>query len=95
MKILITGADGFIGRNLCLRLQEAGYCDLVKIDRGSSAADLETGLQDADFVYHLAGINRPKNVDEFAEGNSNLTQQIVDYLLAKHKSIPIMISSSI
>lgn len=63
--------------------------------RALRAADLETGLQDADFVYHLAGINRPKNVDEFAEGNSNLTQQIVDYLLAKHKSIPIMISSSI
>ncbi|MBE4855464.1 NAD-dependent epimerase/dehydratase family protein [Enterobacter cloacae complex sp. P40RS] len=95
MKILITGADGFIGRNLCLRLQEAGYSDLVKIDRGSSAAELENGLQEAEFVYHLAGINRPKNVEEFAEGNSNLTQQIVDSLLAKHKSIPIMISSSI
>ena len=86
MKILITGADGFIGRNLCLRLQEAGYDDLVKIDRGSSAAELELGLQEADFIYHLAGINRPKNIEEFAEGNSNLTQQIVDYLLAKKKN---------
>ncbi len=95
MKILITGADGFIGRNLCLRLQEAGYDDLVKIDRGSSAAELELGLQEADFIYHLAGINRPKNIEEFAEGNSNLTQQIVDYLLAKKKNVPIMISSSI
>lgn len=95
MKILITGAHGFIGRNLCLRLQEAGYADLVKIDRDSSLADLETGLQEADFVYHLAGINRPKNIEEFNEGNSNLTQQIVDFLLAKQKNIPIMISSSI
>lgn len=95
MKILITGADGFIGRNLCLRLQEAGYVDLVKIDRDSSAAELEIGLQDADFIYHLAGINRPKNVEEFVEGNCNFTQQIVDSLLAKNKSIPIMISSSI
>lgn len=95
MKILITGADGFIGRNLCLRLQEAGYADLVKIDRASSEDELESGLQEADFIYHLAGINRPKNVEEFAEGNSNLTQRIVDTLLAKQKKTPIMISSSI
>ncbi len=80
MKILITGSDGFIGRNLCLRLQDAGYSDLIKIDRGSSAAELENGLQEAEFIYHLAGINRPKTVEEFAEGNSNLTQQIVDSL---------------
>ncbi|MDA4605783.1 capsular polysaccharide biosynthesis protein CapF, partial [Enterobacter hormaechei] len=78
---------------MCLRLQEAGYVDLVKIDRDSSAAELEIGLQDADFIYHLAGINRPKNVEEFVEGNCNFTQQIVDSLLAKNKSIPIMISS--
>ncbi|KFB98285.1 WbjC family protein [Trabulsiella guamensis ATCC 49490] len=95
MKILITGADGFIGRNLCLRLQEAGYNDLVKIDRDSSLAELETGLLEAEFVYHLAGINRPKNIEEFTEGNSNLTRQIVDFLLAKNKSIPMMMSSSI
>lgn len=95
MKILITGADGFIGRNLCLRLQEAGYYDLVKIDRTSTASELEIGLQEADFIYHLAGINRPKYIEEFVEGNSNLTQQIVDSLLEKKKNIPIMISSSI
>lgn len=95
MKILITGADGFIGRNLCLRLQEAGYVNLVKIDRNSSVDELEIGLQEADFIYHLAGINRPKNIEEFAEGNRNLTQQIVDTLLAKRKNTPIMISSSI
>ncbi|HBU6573351.1 TPA: capsular polysaccharide biosynthesis protein CapF [Citrobacter amalonaticus] len=95
MKILITGADGFIGRNLCLRLQEAGYVNLVKIDRNSSVDELEIGLQEADFIYHLAGINRPKNIEEFAEGNRNLTQQIVDTLLAKRKKTPIMISSSI
>ena len=95
MKILITGAEGFIGRNLCLRLQEAGYQDLVKISRTSTETDLELGLNEADFIYHLAGVNRPKNVEEFAEGNSNLTKQIVDYLLAQNKNTPIMISSSI
>ncbi|ELY5855273.1 UDP-2-acetamido-2,6-beta-L-arabino-hexul-4-ose reductase [Cronobacter malonaticus] len=95
MKILITGAEGFIGRNLCLRLQEAGYQDLVKISRTSTETDLELGLNEADFIYHLAGVNRPTNVEEFAEGNSNLTKQIVDYLLAQNKNTPIMISSSI
>lgn len=95
MNILITGADGFIGRNLCLRLEEAGYSDLIKIDRDSTIEELEAGLQSADFIYHLAGINRPKNEAEFLEGNSNLTKQIVDLLLALEKKTPIMISSSI
>ncbi|EMD4038900.1 capsular polysaccharide biosynthesis protein CapF [Salmonella enterica] len=95
MKILITGADGFIGRNLCLRLQEKGDVDLIKIDRDSSTIELEIGLQEADFIYHLAGINRPKNIEEFIECNRNLTQQIVDFLLVNQKKTPIMISSSI
>lgn len=87
MKILITGADGFIGRNLCLRLQEKGDVDLIKIDRDSSTIELEIGLQEADFIYHLAGINRPKNIEEFIEGNRNLTQQIVDFLLVNQKKL--------
>ncbi|HDI3023483.1 TPA: capsular polysaccharide biosynthesis protein CapF [Cronobacter turicensis] len=95
MKILVTGADGFIGRNLCLRLQESGYIDLIKIDRNSSYQELENGLKEVDFVYHLAGINRPQCVEEFAQGNSNLTGQIVDILLANERSIPVMVSSSI
>lgn len=95
MNILITGADGFIGRNLCIRLEEAGYSDLIKIDRDSTVEELRAGLKSADFIYHLAGINRPKDEIEFLEGNSDLTKQIVDLLLVLEKNTPIMISSSI
>ncbi|EHN3564461.1 NAD-dependent epimerase/dehydratase family protein, partial [Escherichia coli] len=95
MRILVTGANGFIGRNLCLRLEELGYKDLIRIDRESTKQDLEQGLQDADFIYHLAGINRPKTDDEFISGNSDLTKHIVEYLLSIGKNTPIMLSSSI
>lgn len=95
MKILITGANGFIGRNLCLRLKEAGFSDLIQIDRESTEQELKNGLLKADFIYHLAGVNRPINVEEFTEGNNNFTQSIVNYLLLNKKSTPIMLSSSI
>lgn len=95
MRILITGANGFIGRNLCLRLEELGYKNLIRIDRDSTKQDLEQGLQDADFIYHLAGINRPKTDDEFISGNSDLTKHIVEHLLSIGKNTPIMLSSSI
>lgn len=95
MNILITGADGFIGRNLCLRLEEVGYKSIIKIGRNSTVADLKAGLQSADFIYHLAGVNRPKNEAEYLEGNSNLTKQIVDLLFSLGKKTPIMFSSSI
>ena len=59
MKILVTGADGFIGKNLCVRLEENNF-ELIKIDRDSSKHDLELGLINANFIFHLAGVNRPK-----------------------------------
>ncbi|CCJ74778.1 WbjC [Cronobacter condimenti 1330] len=95
MKIVVTGADGFIGRNLCLRLQEAGYNDLIKISRKNSIEELEHALKQADFVYHLAGVNRPQHEREFAEGNGNFTEAIIEILLKNKLNIPIMLSSSI
>ncbi|MFC0229274.1 UDP-2-acetamido-2,6-beta-L-arabino-hexul-4-ose reductase [Serratia aquatilis] len=94
MKILVTGAKGFIGKNLCIRLKEAGFSNLIKIDRHSSEQELTSGLQEADFVFHLAGINRPENIEEFSEGNADLTQKIVKTLELKNKRTPIMLSSS-
>ncbi|MCM4990303.1 NAD-dependent epimerase/dehydratase family protein, partial [Escherichia coli] len=81
--------------NLSLRLEELGYKNLIRIDRDSTEQDLEQGLQDADFIYHLAGVNRPKTDDEFKSGNSDLTKYIVEYLISIGKKIPIMLSSSI
>ncbi|MEF1207534.1 NAD-dependent epimerase/dehydratase family protein, partial [Photobacterium damselae] len=65
MKILVTGANGFIGKNLCLKLSELGYQDVIKIDRTNSDEELNLALENADFIFHLAGINRPKTEEEF------------------------------
>lgn len=94
MKILVTGAKGFIGHNLCLRLEENGSHEVTKIDRDSSEEELITGLHKADFIFHLAGINRPEHTEEFSEGNVGLTQQIIDVLESEGKYTPIMLSSS-
>lgn len=95
MKILITGADGFIGRNLSLFLLEAGYNDLIEITRNSTEDELISGLCSADFIYHLAGINRPKDDNEFVTGNDDFTKRIVNILFENNKITPIMFSSSI
>lgn len=94
MKILVTGANGFIGHNICLRLEETGYYDLIKIDRDSTDEDLYSGLQEANFVFHLAGVNRPKDTEEFTSGNVALTRKIVEILESKVDNTPIMLSSS-
>lgn len=95
MKIVITGAKGFIGKNLCVMLREQGYSDLVEIDSKTSREDLATALQDVDFVYHLAGVNRPENEDDFKVGNSELTAFIVTELEKSERKTPIMFSSSV
>lgn len=95
MNVLITGAKGFIGKNLSLFLKEQGKYVVTEIDRDSSENDLNVALADADFVFHLAGVNRAKNESEFKEGNSDLTSYIVATLKASGRKVPLMISSSI
>lgn len=94
MKILITGANGFIGKNLCCRLAEAGYSDLIKIVRESTNEELVEGLKSADFVFHLAGINRPKDEAEFQVGNVDFTRNIIEVLSSKSRKTAIVLSSS-
>jgi len=94
MRILITGADGFIGSNLRTRLREAGHQDIVSITRSSAHQDLAAGLATADFVYHLAGVNRPKTDDEFILANRNFTEQICEALLTSGRRTPVVFSSS-
>jgi UDP-2-acetamido-2,6-beta-L-arabino-hexul-4-ose reductase len=95
MKILVTGAAGFIGQNLCVFLHEAGFDNIEKITRDDSEASIVEKIKSADFIYHLAGINRPKNDDEFKKGNTDLTQQIINTLVEAGRKTPILLTSSI
>lgn len=95
MKLVITGSNGFIGKNLRVHLRENGYDDIICIDRDNSVEQLDNALQTADFVFHLAGINRPTNDSEFYEGNANLTEYIVKKLEEAGNKTPLLITSSI
>ncbi|OCH37506.1 UDP-2-acetamido-2,6-beta-L-arabino-hexul-4-ose reductase [Aliivibrio fischeri] len=95
MKILVTGANGFIGKNLCFQLEEQGFTDLIKIDRSNSTEELNEALKSADFIYHLAGVNRPQNDDEFKLGNADLTSHIISKLKELNRTTPILLTSSI
>ena len=94
MKILITGSKGFIGKNLSLFLREQKKYVVTEIDHPSSESNLERALANTDFVFHLAGVNRPKSDSEFIKGNVGLTSYIVNTLKAYGRKVPLMISSS-
>ena len=80
MRILITGANGFVGKNLVAELKNRGYENLYLYDRENTKADLEKWTKDCEFVFHLAGVNRPENEEEFMEGNADLTSQLIELL---------------
>ena len=93
MKVLVTGSNGFIGKNLVSHLQEIDGLEIIKYDRDDSFDKIEKNVKDISFIFHLAGVNRPQTTKEFYEGNSDLTKKIVD--LIKEKNIPLLITSSI
>lgn len=95
MKVLVTGSNGFIGKNLMVRLGEVPGYDALGFDREDSLANLAERVAQADAIVHLAGINRPKDVKEFAEGNADLTAQLCELISATGRKIPLIISSSI
>ena len=82
-KILITGATGFIGKNLTATLLQAGYTNLYLFDRENTQQQLEEWCTDAEFVFHLAGVNRPVDVKEFYEGNTDFSKNLLDTRLQK------------
>ena len=95
MKILVTGSNGFIGKNLVEKLNELKNYEIITIDKENSKEELVNGVICADFIFHLAGINRPKNDAEFFEGNTGLTEEIISVLKENNKKTSILITSSI
>ena len=106
MNILITGAAGFVGKNLAAALHclqngtdrtrpNLSVGELYLYDKDSPAELLEEGCQNADFVFNLAGVNRPQDSREFMEGNFGFASTLLDTLKKYHNTCPVMLSSSI
>lgn len=95
MKVLITGADGFIGRNLKLHLSARKDVEIVSFTRSHQAADLPLMLDGVDFVFHLAGVNRPVNPEDFDRGNADLTADLCSAIASRGRPIAVIATSSI
>ena len=114
MKILVTGAKGFVGKNLCAELRNIrdgkakhwglegananakanAIEDIYEYDIDSSVDDLDAYCRDCDFVFNLAGVNRPQNTDEFMKGNFGFASTLLDTLKEHQNTCPVMLSSS-
>lgn len=93
--ILITGADGFIGRNLRLRLEELKRFELIGLDVSDDDAALADAAARADFVFHLAGVNRPQDPAEFATGNLGSVESLCLALDKAGNKAPVLLTSSV
>lgn len=93
--ILITGSSGFIGKNLVTALKNMGTFTLRLYDQENALTDLEEFVKEADFIVHLAGVNRTQDVSDFQEVNVNLTQHILTLLDTLGKTTPILATSSV
>lgn len=94
MRLLITGADGFVGKNLQLRLRERKDVEVVTYTRADRLADLPKRLEGVDVVFHLAGVNRPKDPQEFLMGNAELTQVLSDSVRNSGRQMRVVFTSS-
>ena len=94
MKILITGSKGFIGRNLVFELRNQGFTDLLEYDIDSNPELLDEYSKNCQFVFHLAGINRPEYQDDYMKGNYGFTSILLESLKKNNNNSPILITSS-
>ena len=95
MKILVTGAKGFIGKNLIAELRNRKYEEIYEFDRDTDISLLDFYCSNCDFIFHLAGVQRPKEEKEFMEGNFGFTSILLDLLKKYRNTCPIVVSSSI
>ena len=104
-KILVTGARGFVGRNLCAQLHNikegkarwyegVTVTDVFEYDIDSTPEELDRYCQECEFVFNLAGVNRPKDTAEFMQGNFGFASTLLDMLQRHHNACPVMLSSS-
>ena len=94
MRVLITGADGFVGKNLQLRLRERTDVEVLTFTRAESVDYLPKALEGVDVVFHLAGVNRPKDPQEFVAGNAELSQVLSDAVRNSGRRIRVILTSS-
>lgn len=105
MKILVTGAAGFVGKNLCWALKNIrdgkdrrfpGLCveAIYEYDLGNTTEELDVWCKDCDFVFNLAGVNRPQNQEEFMQGNFGFASTLLETLKKHGNRCPVMLSSS-
>ena len=105
MKILVTGAKGFVGKNLCWALKnikdgkdrrfpDLAIEEIYEYDLGNTPEELDEWCAEADFVFNLAGVNRPQNQEEFMQGNFGFASTLLDTLKKHHNTCPVMLSSS-
>lgn len=94
MTILVTGAQGFIGRNLIIRLEELGFENVSTFSRGQSADELRSLVKKARAVIHLAGENRPDDPIKFDQVNGRFTEEICALIQEENRHIPLVFSSS-
>ena len=95
MKILVTGSNGFIAKNLVIELQNRGYNNLLLCNRDTTMETLEKYIEECDVLIHLAGVNRPSKEEDFYTENIGFTEKIIGILKEKHKQINMIFSSSI
>lgn len=95
MKVLVTGSSGFLGKNLLQHLAEHADVEVVCFTRADNPAQLLDLLDGVDFVFHLAGVNRPQDPKDFVTGNTDLTRELCDAIAASKHKIPVVYTSSV
>lgn len=93
--VLVTGAGGFMGKNLLVALYRLDNIKVIPFSHKNGISVLESGLKEADIVFHLSGVNRPEKVEEFETGNASFTRTVAETLLKLGKKIPVVVSSSV